>query len=163
MKHFIVSLLFCGLMPVWVGPQAHEKATADTSRIPKKVMDGLVSKFSRPKIAKWTREHEGDIVVYDIEFTLGGQKFEADIKEDGTIHNWEKAIPARNLPAAVRMAVEKKYPNSRLKEIMEITVVKNGKDELEGYEIVLRTGGKSIVELTVEPDGAIPEDSVTSK
>jgi len=34
---------------------------------------------------KWTREKEGDAVLYDIELTQEGRKFEADIGEDGKI------------------------------------------------------------------------------
>ena len=44
-----------------------------------------------------------------------------------TYINYEKAIEARDLPRAVRDAVEKRYPKATLKEIMEETEVK-GKD-----------------------------------
>jgi hypothetical protein len=37
---------------------------------------------------------EGDIVLYDIEFMRQGQKFEADIKEDGAILEEDAAEPA---------------------------------------------------------------------
>jgi hypothetical protein len=46
-----------------------------------------------------------------------------------------------------------------MKEIMQITAVKAGKDELEGYEIVLKTRDKKEVEVTVAPDGTMLEDS----
>jgi hypothetical protein len=36
-------------------------------------------------------------VIYDIEFRQGGRKFEMDVYENGTIHNWEKAIGRRDL------------------------------------------------------------------
>jgi len=128
-------------------------------KVPKKVMNALKSKFPGAEIYKWTREKEGDIVVYDFEFKQGNQDFEADIKEDGTIHNWEKAIGAGDLPEAVKTAVRKKYPHSILKEIMVITAIKDGKDVLEGYEIVLETVNKKEVEVMVAPDGEILEES----
>src|SRR5262245_19488106 len=40
----------------------------DVDKIPKKVMDALKSKFPNAIIHKWTKEKEGDDVVYDIEF-----------------------------------------------------------------------------------------------
>jgi len=163
MRQFVKSVVLAGLLLVWPVAQAQEKDRSDTNQIPKLVMDGLKAKFPKAEIVKWTKEKEGNLFVYDFEFTQGGQKFETDIKEDGTVHNWEKAIPARNLPAAVRLAVGKKYPGASMKEIMEVTAVRNGKDELEGYEVVLMTRGKKDVEVTVAPDGRILEDSSKKK
>jgi len=163
MKLFINSVALAGLIMIGSSIQAQNKDTPDTKQIPMKVMDGLKAKFRNPEIDKWTREKEGEIFIYDFEFKQGGQKFEADIKEDGTIHNWEKAITIKDLPAAVRTTVDKKYPKASLQEIMQITAVKDGKDELEGYEIVLRTNDKRDVEVTVAPDGKILEDSPDTK
>ena len=163
MKQFINSVALAGLIMIGLNTQAQEKDKPDTNQIPKKVMDGLKAKFPKPEIDKWTKEKEGEIFIYDYEFKQVGQKFEADIKEDGTIHNWEKAITIKDLPAAVRITVDKMYPKASLKEIMQITAVKDGKDELEGYEIVLRTNDKKDVEVTVAPDGKILEDSTDTK
>jgi hypothetical protein len=162
-KQLINSVVLSSLILVWVGAQAQDRDKSDTNQMPKRIMDGLKAKFPRAEVDKWTKEKEDDNFIYDIEFKQGGQKFEADIKEDGTIYNWEKAIADKDLPAAVRKAVEKKYPKASMKEIMEITTVKNGRDELEGYEIVLKTGGKKDVEVTVAPDGTILEDSGEKK
>ncbi|MGB2981000.1 MAG: PepSY-like domain-containing protein [Candidatus Zixiibacteriota bacterium] len=141
--------------------QVEEKAEADLEldKIPKVIMDALMARFPNAEIHKWTKEKEGDIVVYDIEFKQQDRKFEADIKEDGTIHNWEKQIAAGDLPEAAMKAVEMKYPESTIKEIMEITAVTEGKEALEGYEVVLETADKEEVEVTVAPDGETLEDS----
>jgi hypothetical protein len=132
---------------------------AKLTEIPQVIMDALKAKFPDAVIDKWTQEEEGDIVLYDIEFKQLGHKFEADIKEDGSIHNWEKAIAAENLPEAVKLAAEKTYPGAVLKEIMMITAVVDGQDALEGYEIVLQTADEKEVEITVAPDGTVLEDS----
>jgi hypothetical protein len=135
------------------------EAPLELGKIPQVVIGTLKAKFPDAEIHKWTKEKEGDIVVYDIEFKQQEQKFEADIKEDGTIHNWEKAIALMDLPEAVKKAAEEKYPNSTYKEIMQITAVKDGQDVLEGYEIVFETAEKKGVEVTVAPNGEILEDS----
>lgn len=129
------------------------------AEIPQVVMDALKAKFPEAVINKWAKEKEGEIVVYDIEFMQQERNFEADIKEDGSIHNWEQAIAAEDLPDVVRQAAEKAYPNAILKEIMMITAVSDGQDALEGYEIVLQTADDREVEITVAPDGTIIEDS----
>jgi uncharacterized membrane protein YkoI len=140
-----------------------KKDKLDLDKIPMKVMYSLKTRFPRAEIHKWTKEKEGDVVVYDIEFKQRDQKYEADIKEDGTILNWEMEIPAKDVPVAVKTAVDKKYPKAKWKEIMQITEVKNGKEMLEGYEIVLETADKKEVEVTVAPDGKILEDSTDAK
>lgn len=131
----------------------------DLDKIPQLVMDGLKAKFPKAEIQKWTQEEEGDIIVYDFEFIQEGRKFEADIKEDGSIHNWEKAIEKENLPEVVLSVVEYDYSNLIINEIMEITAVIDGEDVLEGYEIVLETPDQKIMEVTLAPDGSILEDS----
>jgi hypothetical protein len=108
-------------------------------------------------------EKEGGIVLYDIEFKQGSRKFEADIKEDGTIDNWEKEIPVTDLPAAVRKTVDGRYPRAAIKEVMAVTAVRAGKDTLEGYEVTLETAGKRAIEITVAPDGKILEGSAEKK
>ena len=155
--------LALGLSAIAVPSLAAAQDKKDTDQIPKKVMDTLKTRFPRAEIQKWTKEKEGDVVVYDIEFKQGTQKFEADIKEDGSIHNWEKEIAAKDVPEAVKTAVEKKYPKAAWKEIMQITEAKNNKEALEGYEIVLETADKKEVEVMVAPDGKIVEDSTDEK
>lgn len=129
------------------------------AEIPQVVMDALKAKFPDAVIEKWTKEKEGEVVLYDVEFQQLGHKFEADIKEDGSIHNWEQAIIAEELPDIVRQAAEKAYPNATFKEVMMITAVVDGQEALEGYEIVLQTAEGKEVEITVAPDGNIMEDS----
>lgn len=164
---FPLILLFCLISceqqkeKIEVEKKAAEDLRLD--KIPKVVMDGLKAKFPQAEIHKWTKEKEGEIVVYDIEFEQVGRKFEADIKEDGTIHNWEKAIQAKDVPEIVMKSVEEKYPKSTLREIMEITAVIDGKDALEGYEIVLETHEMKEVEVMVAPDGTILEDTGEEK
>jgi len=164
---FVVGVLFmvviAGLLWAVSPALAQDKNKPVLDKIPNKVMDALKAKFPKARIDKWTKEKEGDIVVYDIEFKQEGRKFEADIKEDGTIHNWEKAVAVKDFPAALMKAVDTRYPKASVKEIMVITAVKNGKNELEGYEIVLETADEKEAEVTVAPDGKILEDSGEKK
>lgn len=160
----LLCLIFsCEQQGEKVDVEKKAKNDLELDKIPKVVMDALKAKFPKAEIHKWTKEKEGDIVIYDIEFKQEGRKFEADIREDGTIYNWEKEVADRDLPEAVKKVVETKYPKSTIKEIMEITAVNDGKDALEGYEIVLETADKKEVEVTVAPDGKILEDSGEKK
>jgi hypothetical protein len=154
----LVAAMLAGLLLVGSDARAHDKKDKDKldlDKIPKTVMDALKAKFPKAEIHKWTKAKEGGDIVYDIEFKQEGRKCEADIKENGTYINFEKEIVAKDLPEAVKKAVEKKYPKATLKEVMEITAVKDKKEALEGYEIVLETAHKKEVEVTVAPDGKI--------
>jgi uncharacterized membrane protein YkoI len=158
------AILFCLLLGC---QQAEEKSGSErktedkleVDKIPGKVTDALKARFPEAEISKWTREEEGDLAVYDIEFEQAGQKFEADIKEDGAIHNWEKAILTEDLPEIVKKSVLERYAQSTITEIMEISAVRDGQDVVEGYEIVIETADKNVFELTVAPEGEILEDS----
>jgi hypothetical protein len=144
------------------GRAAEEAVPLD--KIPKAVKDALLSKFPKAKIDKCTRAKEGGAVVYDIEFhQQNGRKAEADIKEDGTWINYEKEIDAKDLPKAVRDAIEKKYPKSTLKEIMAETEVKGKDEKLSAYEVVLETADKKKLEVRVSPGGKILEDTSEKK
>src|SRR5438445_11523923 len=154
----IAFILFAG-----TGTVRAQEETVPPDKIPKAVMDALLAKFPKAKIDKCTKAKEGDDIVYDIEFKQEGRKCEADIKENGTFINYEKAIEAKDLPKAVRDAIEKRYPKATMKEIMEETEVKGKGDKLSAYEVVLATADKKKVEVRVSPEGKILEDTGTKK
>ena len=132
-------------------------STGRADKLPANIMSALTARFPQAKIDKWTKEKEDGKEVYDIEFKQGERKFEADIFVDGTIHNWEQQIVLKDLPSAVVQTVNKQFPNATMKEIMAVTDVTNGKERLEGYEIVVHRAMKKDVEMTVAPDGKILE------
>jgi hypothetical protein len=164
MRHSVVSLGTIALF-VFIGAgtvQAQEEAVP-LDKIPKAVMDALLSKFPKAKIDKCTKAKEGNDIVYDIEFKQEGRKCEADIKENGVYINYEKAIEAKDLPKSVRDAIEKKYPKATMKEIMQETEVKGKEEKLSAYEVVLVTADKRDVEVRVSPEGKILEDTGEKK
>jgi hypothetical protein len=140
-----------------------KKDKGGQGEIPKAVMGALKARFPKAAIDKWTKAKEGDDIVYDIEFKQDGRRFEADITEKGTLLNYETEIPAKDLPQAVRKAVDAKYPKATLKVVMESRAVSGKNEKLDGYEITLVTAGGQDVEVTIAPDGKITEDSGSKK
>ena len=145
------------------GPVRAQEEAVPLDKIPKAVMDALLSKFPKAKIDKCTKAKEGNDVVYDIEFKQQGRKFEADIKENGTYINYEKAINAKELPKAVRAAIDKKYPKATLKEVMEETEVHGKVEKRSAYEVILVTADKKELEVRVSPQGKIRENTGEKK
>ena len=160
MRHSVIFLAtFALFIIIGTGEIQAQEQSIPQDKVPKVVLDALLAKFPNAKIDKCTKAREGDVVVYDIEFKQEERKWEADVKENGTFINYEKAIEAKDLPKVVSEAVEKRYPKSTTKEFMEETEV-NGKDEkLSAYEVVLVTANKKHVELILTPDGKVLQDS----
>ncbi len=125
--------------------------------LPANVMAALTAKFPQARIDQWTKEKENGKEVYDIEFRQADRKFEADIFADGTIHNWEQQIAASDLPQPVVQTISRQFPKAAMKEIMAVTAVTNGREQLEGYEIVVQRTLKRDVEMTIAPDGKVLE------
>ncbi len=74
-----------------------------------------------------------------------------------------REFDAKDLPEAVTAAVAKQHSKAKMKEVMEITEIKEKKEVHGGFEIVLETGDKKDVEVTVSKDGKILEDSGEKK
>ena len=138
--------------------QGKEDSTGKNVTPPAKVLTAFRAKFPTSVIVKQTMEKEDGREVYDIEFTQGGVKHEADLSADGTFLNWEKALAASELPAPVTKALLKKYPKAVIKEAMAVTEVKGGRETLEGYEIMLTMADKKEQEDMVAPDGKFIEE-----
>jgi hypothetical protein len=164
MRHSVILLaVFVLFLFVGGGATPAQEEAVPLDKIPKAVMDALLSKFPKAKIDKCHKANEENTVVYDIELKQEDRKCEADIRENGTYINYEKAIKATELPKAVTAAVEKRYPKSALKEIMEETEVKGKDEKLAAYELVLTTADKKEEEVKVSPDGKILEDTGAEK
>ena len=149
MLRFIACLALVALLSIPM--LAQEKV--DPSKLPPKVADALKARFPGAMITQVTKEMENGEVVYDIEMTKDGKKHEMDCKEDGTIVDIQNEIAVKDLPAAAVNAIKAKYPNSTIKEVGEILVVKDKKETRDHFEVLIDTADKKEVELTVSLDG----------
>lgn len=129
----------------------------DPSKLPPKVADALKARFPGATITQVTKETENGEVLYDIEMTKDGKKHEMDCKEDGTLVDIQNEVAVKDLPAAAVSAIKAKYPNSTIKEVGEILVVKDKKETRDHFEVIIDTADKKEVELTVSLDGKIME------
>ena len=147
----------CSMMHHDKKEEAHEQKLMP-SDVPPKVMSAMDTRFAGAQYTSITREQEKGNTIYDFELMQGGRKYEADVKEDGSIVEIEKAIEARELPANVSDAINKKYPNATYKEVMQKSLV-NGKQETpHEYEVVVTTPKGKDEEVTVSMDGKIKHE-----
>jgi uncharacterized membrane protein YkoI len=122
-------------------------------KVPKKVKDAVEARFPGAKVTSAEKETVEGAVVYDIELTHKGRKFEMDIKEDGTVLEIEKEVPLKDVPKPVLKALEAKYPKSTVKEVMEVNKVKGKEEKPDHYEVTLETADKKTLEVEVSLDG----------
>jgi hypothetical protein len=126
----------------------------DLDKVPANIMSAIKARFPDPQIRSVEKEDENGKVMYDVELTQKGRKYEMDIKEDGTIVEVEKEVTAKDFPAACAKAVAAKFPNAKIKEIMEVNKVEGKREKPENYEVTLEEPGKKAFEAVVALDGS---------
>lgn len=156
----VTRLMTCAVLfaLLVVGLRAQDEKV-DINKLPSKVAEVVKAKFPGAKITVATKATENGKVIYDIEMTKDGKKHEIDVEENGVIVNFENQIAPQDLPAAVTAAVKAKYPNCTIKEVMEVMVIKDTKDTLDEYEVIIDTADKKDLELTVSADGTKIEEA----
>ena len=130
-----------------------EKIALD--KVPAQIMKAVTTRFPGAKLRSAEKETEDGKVVFDIELTHDGRKYEMDIKEDGTILEIEKEVALKDLSAAVKKAIEGKYPKATIKEIMEVNKVNGTQETPDHYEVVLTTADGKTLEVEVSLTGKI--------
>jgi uncharacterized membrane protein YkoI len=122
--------------------------------LPKSVASSLNARFPGLTIISAARETESDgKVVFDIELKQKDRKFETDIQKDGTILEVEKEIFSKDWSNALRSTVEAKYPNGKIKEVLEVNKVTGGKEVPDHLEVTVETADKKSAEVLVSLDG----------
>jgi uncharacterized membrane protein YkoI len=120
-------------------------------RLPKPVLDAVMTTFPDAKLTEAARETEGGDTFYELSFTYKDHRYDVECTPQGTFRKIERQLAARELPKEVSKILEEKYPRAKLNEILEVT--KN--DKIEYYEVALVTADKSEVEVQVDPKGKI--------
>jgi hypothetical protein len=152
---------------VWLASQLLTSVRAveekiEPASLPKPVAAALNARFPGAEIKSAAKETEDNQVVYDIELTLKGRKFESDVKEDGTILEVEKEIAKKDWPKAPIAAVQAKYPKASVQEVMEVSKVSGKEEKPDHLEITIETADKKSKEVLSSLDGkTITEEPAT--
>jgi uncharacterized membrane protein YkoI len=143
-----------------VGYTLASEKTIKPEELPKKVMDSLDARFPGLTIDSAAEEVEVGKTLYDVELKQKGQKFETDIRADGTMLEVEKQLSEKQWPEVLTAAIKSHHPNTTIKEVMEIFKV-HGKEEVaDHYEVTIEESGKKAAEVLISLDGKpFKEDS----
>jgi uncharacterized cupredoxin-like copper-binding protein len=138
-----------------------EKVALD--KLPKAVVEAVKKRFPKAEMQSAEKETEDGKTVYEVAIKDKELTIEVTLTEEGTIIEIEKQIEAKDLPKAVSEALEKKYPKATYKTIEEVIKVKDGKENLEYYEVLLVTADKKKLEVSVTAEGKISKEEDKSK
>ena len=102
---------------------------------PKAVKDAFAKKFPNSTKISWGKEAPKE---WESEFTFEGNKISANFAENGTWLETEKKIKTVDLPKAVLVAINKKYPGCKILEADKTETSKHGTI----YEADIKYGSK---------------------
>jgi transcriptional regulator len=149
-----LALAVSGISLLSGGVQAGEdKIPLD--KLPKAVEEAVKKRFPKAELVAAAKETVDKKTEYEVILKNEGQKIDVTLTPDGVILGMEKEITAKDLPKAVTMTLKKTYPNADYKKVEEVIKVKDGKETLAFYEVLLETADKKTVEVKVEANGKI--------
>lgn len=133
-------------------------------QLPKTVSEAVKKRFPDAKIVSASKETEDKQIFYEVSLTQvatsSGSKESPKTRRvdllltaEGVIKEIEKEIAEKDLPTPVRSTLKEKYPNASIRKIEEITKVKDGKESLEVFEVLLTSADKSILEVKLSALG----------
>jgi len=124
-------------------------------KVPKAIKATIAKRFPKADLVGASKETENGKTEFEVSIKDGAAKIDATFDAEGNLLVFEKEIASKDLPKAVRDAIEVKYPKSTIKLAEEVVKVKDGKEKLEFYEAIVDTADKKSFELQVASDGKI--------
>src|SRR5262245_46858985 len=107
----VVSLL--------AGAAGAQEKKVDLDKLPRAVADAVKTKFPGAKLVAASTEKEGDKTVYEVSIKHKGANIDVTLEPDGKIVSVEKEIAAKDLPRAVRTALEARFAGATYKKVEE--------------------------------------------
>lgn len=140
-----------------------ESKPVSIENLPKIVTDAVSKMFPKAKLIEATVESEEGESEYEVTIKDDGKKIDVKVEADGDIEEFEKEIDVKDLPTAVTVALEKKYPKAVLNSAEAIYEVEKGKAEFEFYEVQLKSADGKEVEVMIKADGTIVKNADNEK
>jgi hypothetical protein len=134
--------------------QADEHSVS-LDKLPKAVTDAVKKLFPEAEMLRASREDEDVEMEYEVIVKESGKQIEISVEADGEIEEMEKEIDLKDLPKRVTETLEKKYPKAVHKSAQAVFEIEDGKEELEFYEMQLKTSDIQKVEVKIKADGTI--------
>ncbi len=126
-------------------------------KVPKAVREAVQARFPGAELLGAEKEVANGKTQYEMAVKHEGKKIEATLTPEGKLLEFETQIAVKDMPRAVRRALESKYRGGKYKTVEAVTKVREGNEKLEYYEVHIEAGKKK-VEVSVTPDGRIKKE-----
>ena len=143
---------------VLAAPVRADEEKVPLEKVPKAVLEAAKKRFPKAEVVGASKETEKDKTVYEVELKEAGKTIDVTLTPEGVITTIEKQIDAKELPKAVTDALEKKYAKATFKVVESVYSVKDGKEALDYYEVLLVTAEKKEIEVEILADGKIKHE-----
>lgn len=159
MRTILGCLTVAAISAMAVVSQARAEETAvPLDKLPKAVTEAVKKMFPKAELIKATQEKEDGEIEYEVTVKENGKKIDITVEADGDIEGLEKEIDLKALPKAVTDALKTKYPKAVHQSAEAVYEIEDGKEELEFYEVQLKTTDNQGIEVKIKADGKIVED-----
>lgn len=150
-----LTIVAAGIVLVGAVGRADEEKVP-VNQLPKAVVDAVKKRFPALEVNSASKELTDDKkTVYEVTLKDGKKNIDVTLTPAGVIVVIEKEIDHKHLPKVVADAVAAKYPDAVYKLCEEIIPVKDGRETLESYEVLLETKDRKKIEVVVSPAGKI--------
>jgi len=160
MKARTILLVVAFFLPAagcFAAPAGAQKASSDKKvEAPKAVMTAFHKTYPKAEIKNVGLETTDSATYFEIESVDGSVRRDILYTEDGSAFEIEESVTPGDLPAAVRKALDAKYPNGDLKKSEKIT-----RGETTQFEILLENNEER-VEMVVDASGKILSQKTVS-
>jgi uncharacterized membrane protein YkoI len=138
------------------GPARAQEEKVDLVKVPKAVHDTIKKRFPKAEVTGATKEPGDDgKPVYEVQLTDAGHKCDVTVTPEGKLVSIEKTIDEKDLPAKTAATLKAKWPGAKYEIIEEVTHVKDGKESMDYYEVLITTADKKKVEACVDAEGKV--------
>ena len=101
-------------------PEDDDEVVIKLTEAPEAVRNAVGKLTPADKITKVTRESDGGLTVFEVEYTKEGATCSANLSSQGDVLEIEKSVAEAGVPAAAMAALKKKYPNASFKELTSV-------------------------------------------
>jgi hypothetical protein len=122
-------------------------------KLPKAVSDAVTKKYPKAELVKATKNEEDDEIEYEVTVKENGKLIDITLDSDGDIEGLEKELDLKDLPKAVVDALEKRHAKATVEAVEAVYEVEDGTEELEFYEVQLKTSNGDEIEIQIKSDG----------
>lgn len=152
---WITSLLMLALLVFLSSVLQADDEKLPLDKVPGPVKEAIKKRFPAAKVVGAEKESANNKVTYELNLKDNGQSIDVIVTPEGVIETIEKEIAAKDLPKVVAAAVASKYPQATYQKYEEVYKIKEGKETLEYYEVIIDTSEKKGLEVEITPEGKI--------